>query len=358
MKKILFICPYPLEVAAGQRLKFEPHFKSLHGEGYEITTHCFMNKRLWDIASEEGFTFQKIFWTTVGLIRRIKLIFALRKFNCVYIFMNVFPFGPPILESIYIKRSKKVIFDIEDNLLTQEIGSINWLASILKSKNKIKYLIRNVDQIIASSPDLAEQCNKISNKSNAIYIPPTLEEKRYIPKKIKKYDDKKIVIGWTGTFSSRVCLDLIIPDLEVLYRKKKFKFIVIGNFEIENKNLDLEVIQWNADDEIRQLHNFDIGVYPLPVNDWVSGKSGLKALQYMAIGIPAVCTAVGNVKNFIEHDKDGILIYNNENWIDSLEILIQNAEKRNEIGNNARSKFLKNYSQNAIFKKYLKSIEN
>ena len=60
MKKILFICPYPLKVAAGQRLKFEPHFDQLLKEGYEIKVHCFMSSRLWDIASKEGFIFQKI----------------------------------------------------------------------------------------------------------------------------------------------------------------------------------------------------------------------------------------------------------------------------------------------------------
>jgi glycosyltransferase involved in cell wall biosynthesis len=358
MKKILFVCPYPLEVAAGQRLKFEPHFEALRKEGYEITTHSFMNLKLWNIASKSNHIIQKILWTISGLVRRIFLIFSLKRYDCVYIFMNVFPFGPPILESIYVGLSKKVIFDIEDNLLSQEIGSINWLASILKSQHKTKYLIKNVDRLIASSPDLADSCNNISQKKNAVFIPPTLEEKRFVPREDEEDIQGKVVIGWTGTFSSRAFLDLIIPDLEKLHQKKPFRFMVIGNFEMQNTNLDLEVVQWNADDEIKQLHNFNIGLYPLPANDWVSGKSGLKALQYMALGIPAVCTAVGNVINFIEHDKDGILIYNTEDWISSLEILIENSEKRNQIGKNARMKFIKNYSQNAIFQEYLSVIEN
>jgi len=358
MKKILFICPYPQEMAAGQRLKFEPHFSRLRREGFEITVHSFMNKILWDIASQEGHIFQKIIWTIVGLLRRLKLIFSLRKYDYVYIFMNVFPFGPPILESIYIKLSKKIIYDIEDNILTEEIGSINWLASILKSKHKIRYLIKYADQIITSSPDLEDRCNSISKKSNAVFIPPTLEEDRFLPKKIKNTNNEKIVIGWTGTFSSRACLDLIMPYLEALYKKKNFKLMIIGNFEMQNQNLDLEVVKWNSHDEIKQLHRFDIGLYPLPKNDWVNGKSGLKALQYMAIGIPAVCTAVGNVNNFIEHDKDGILIYNEKDWVTSLESLINNPKKRNEMGMNAREKFVKNFSQKTIFNKYLSVIEN
>lgn len=357
MKKILFICPYPLKVAAGQRLKFEPHFSGLQDEGYKIDVHSFMNLKLWKIVSQKGKIFNKIVWTIQGLARRLALIPSLRKYDCVYIFMNVFPFGPPILEKIFVRLSKKVIFDIEDDLFSEELGSINWLASILKSKRKTEYLIKNADRIIASSPDLAIKCNEISKKNNAIFIPPTLESNRFIsrPFLTEKSDDLPI-IGWTGTFSSRGFLELVIPYLEKLYLRKKFKFLVIGNFEMKNKNLDLEVLQWNANDEIKQLHNFDIGLYPLPKNDWVSGKSGLKALQYMAIGIPAVCTAVGNVVNFIEHDKNGILIYNNSEWEECLYNLLDDKQRREAMGLNARNNFIQNFSQKKIFKQYLSVI--
>ena len=71
MKKILFICPYPLKVAAGQRLKFEPHFSALKEQGYEVHVHSFMNLKLWNIVAKRGHTIQKIFWTFCGLFRRV-----------------------------------------------------------------------------------------------------------------------------------------------------------------------------------------------------------------------------------------------------------------------------------------------
>ena len=357
MKKILFICPYPENVAAGQRLKFEPHFERLEELGYQITIHNFMTVKLWNIISKEGYAAQKILGTLVGLFKRILLLFSLRKYDCVYIFMNVFPFGPSILERLYMKLSKKVIFDIEDNLLSSEQGSINWLASVLKSKSKPRFLIKNADHVIASSPELADQCNNISGKKNTEFIPPTLDDKRFIPR-IKNNDLNQVVIGWTGTFSSKNFLEVVIPDLERLYKIKKFKLMVIGNFEITNKNLDLEVIQWNEDQEIEQLQKFDIGLYPLPHNNWVSGKSGLKAMQYMAIGIPAVCSAVGNVLTFIDHNENGVLIFDQNEWITALSDLIDHADKRDRIGKNAREKFLQEFSKDAIFKKYLSLIES
>ena len=356
MKKILFICPYPEGVAAGQRLKFEPHFPAFRDAGYEITVHSFMSMRLWNIASIKGRTFQKIFWTLAGLLRRIYLITSIRKYDCIYIHMNVFPFGPPILEKIYLLLAKRVIFDLEDNIFTKEHGSVNFLASILKSTNKIAFLVAASDQVICSSPDLQKTCSEISKKNNVTFIPPTLEATRFIPKDKKHAEQNEITVGWTGTFSSKNFLNQIMPELENLYKKQKFKLMVIGNFEMKNENLNLEVVQWDAKEEIDQLHCFDIGIYPLPENDWISGKSGLKALQYMAIGIPPVCSAVGNVLNFIEHGKDGILIYNNSDWVNSLANLIRDNKQRSEIGSNARAKFLTDFSQEAICKKYLSVI--
>ena len=75
----------------------------------------------------------------------------------------------------------------------------------------------------------------------------------------------------------------------------------------------------------------------------------------MAIGVVPVCTAVGNVLNFIEHGKDGVLIYDDE-WIDSLTQLLDDVQKRELIGRNAREKFVQFFSQEEIFKKYISVI--
>ena len=124
--------------------------------------------------------------------------------------MNVFPFGPAILERLYIRFSKKVIFDIEDNLLSNEQGSINWLASVLKSKSKAIFLIKNADHVIASSPDLADQCNSISGNNNATFIPPTLDDQRFFPK-IKRHDSTPFMVAWLqSTFCKNTYSALIL----------------------------------------------------------------------------------------------------------------------------------------------------
>ncbi|SVD25006.1 uncharacterized protein METZ01_LOCUS377860, partial [marine metagenome] len=262
-RKILFVCPYPPDVSAGQRLKFEPHFDALEKEGYDIKQSCLMSKRLWQIAYKQGNYMEKFLWTIKGFIERIFLLFSLTKYDTVYIFMNVFPFGPAILERLFRIISKRIIYDIEDNIISDGSNDDRRIVSFLKSKKKYEFLIKKSDVVIASTPALAEKCNQISGSKKSMFIPPTLNDNVFFPRTTSTHREK-LTIGWTGTFSSKPYLDIVLPALESLYKERDFKMKVIGNFEMENPALDLEVVQWNEENETNDLQDIDIGLYPLP----------------------------------------------------------------------------------------------
>jgi glycosyltransferase involved in cell wall biosynthesis len=169
-------------------------------------------------------------------------------------------------------------------------------------------------------------------------------------------NDKKIVIGWTGTFSSRKYLDLLRQVFIELSKRCEFKLLIIGNFEYSLPGVNLEVIQWSKESEVRDLQRIDIGVYPLSKDEWVSGKSGLKAIQYMAFGLPTVATDIGTTSIIIKHKENGYLVNSEEEWLHALEELIRNPELRKKLGSKARELIIKNYSINAIKMKYLSII--
>ena len=315
-----------------------------------------MGDRLWRIAYIQGNYTEKIFWTIKGYIERIFLLFSLPKYDTVYIFMNVVPFGPAILERLYRALSRRIIYDVEDNMISNEPNNDRRIIGFLKSKKKYEYLIKKSDLVITSSPALSEKCNEISGSKKSVFIPSTLNEKRFLPGTSLVHKEK-LTIGWTGTFSSKPYLDIVLPSLEALYKERDFKMKITGNFEMENPSLDLEVIQWNKENEVRDLQDIDIGLYPLPLNEWVSGKDGLKAMQYMSIGIPAVCTAVGNVLNMIDDGVDGILVFEESEWKEKLKDIIDDEIKRKMIGNNARKTFLSKFSKKSITELYLTALE-
>jgi hypothetical protein len=43
---------------------------------------------------------------------------------------------------------------------------------------------------------------------------------------------------------------------------------------------------WSAETELEELSQFDIGIMPMPDDEWTRGKCSMKALLYMAMGIP------------------------------------------------------------------------
>ena len=152
-KRILIICPFPQGVAAGQRLKYEQYLNHWQENGYEITMSSFMDMSMWKIVYTPQNYVSKIIGTLRGYCRRLYDIFRLPRYDLVYIFMWVTPFGTSLFERLYRLLSKRIVYDIEDNFLEEQKG-LNPLIMMFKGPGKPKYLIKTSDYVISSSPFL------------------------------------------------------------------------------------------------------------------------------------------------------------------------------------------------------------
>ena len=83
---------------------------------------------------------------------------------------------------------------------------------------------------------------------------------------------------------------------------------------------------------------------PLEDDEWSRGKCGLKALQYMAVGIPVVASPVGVNKEIIQDGINGYLAETSQEWEDKLKLLLEGEERRREIGLKGRETVEKHYS--------------
>ena len=111
-------------------------------------------------------------------------------------------------------------------------------------------------------------------------------------------------------------------------------------------------MRWSKESEVSDLQSLDIGVYPLPIDDWVLGKSGLKAIQYMAFGLPCVATDVGTTPRLITHRLNGMLVHTEEEWLAALVELIYDPELRRRLGTAARADAIAKYSTIAVATQY------
>jgi glycosyltransferase involved in cell wall biosynthesis len=346
MKKILILSPYPEGIAAGQRLKYEQYYNSWEAEGYELRKSAFFSLNTWGVLWQKGYFLRKIIGTLHGYFRRTKDLFTLHEYDVVYIFMWATPIGFPFYEWLILKSGKKVVYDFDDAVF----NTSDYLSK-LKGGYKSRFLIKNCHQVVLSSPFLLEHCIQTNRFSKAQYIPCSLDLQRF---KLKQTSwTSKIVLGWTGTFSSKHYLDSIKETLYELDKLVDIKIILITNFDYSLEGLDYEIIRWKESSEIIDLHKIDIGLYPLIQTDWSLGKGGLKALQYMAVGIPAIATDFGTVKDFIIHKENGFLVNATEEWVDSVKLLIENPMLRKNIIINARKTVESGYSVTSNKDKYL-----
>jgi glycosyltransferase involved in cell wall biosynthesis len=354
-KKILIICPFPQGVAAGQRLKYEQYFNHWIDNGYEIIVSPFMNKFMWKVVYLKGQYLLKIIGTIIGYFYRLSDLFRIAKYDIVYIHMWVTPFGSTLFERIVRVLSKRLIYDIEDNTITNVGSSVNAIIAPLKNSNKNKFLMKVADYVITSSPVLNKHCLDVNNNKKCKYISSSINIENFLP--VNAYsNNKKVTIGWTGTFSSKEYLDLLRGVLINLRSRCDFKLLIIGNFEYTFPEMDIEVIQWSKKNEVSDMQKIDIGIYPLSNDPWVYGKSGLKAIQYMSFGIPTVATNIGTTPLIIEHMKNGLLVNSDKDWTESLEELIKNPKLRKSLGRAARKTVVDRYSTDVIKMEYFSII--
>ena len=111
-----------------------------------------------------------------------------------------------------------------------------------------------------------------------------------------------------------------------------------------DKNIEFEFVAWKYATEVEDLQNIDIGTMPLNEDVWSRGKCGLKALQYMAAGIPAVCSPVGMNSEIIQDGRNGFLASGEEDWFNKLSLLIEDRGLRQKIGEAGRQTVEEKYS--------------
>ena len=354
-KRVLILCPSPKGTAATQRLKYEQYLPLLENAGYVFTISPFQSTRFWSILYKPGNILAKVFWVAIGYLWRVFDILRSPFFDIVFVNIYVTPFGAPLFEHLLFIFNKNVIYDLDDMVFLSSPNS-SWLKDKLKGKQKSIVLLKNAKSVIVCTPKLEEIALGLNLNKKVVDISSTFDTERFTA--VKGYKKNEITtLGWTGTYSTLQYLLLLKNVLQTVSQKRRIKLLVIANKEFKMDGVETEYRTWTAENEVSDLHDMEIGLYPIPKDEWALGKSSLKALTYMAIAIPAVATAYGTNFRIIEDGKSGILINGEEEWVQKLIELIDDVEYRKKIGLNGRKRVEDHFSLQANFPKYLNAFD-
>jgi glycosyltransferase involved in cell wall biosynthesis len=195
--------------------------------------------------------------------------------------------------------------------------------------------------VVVGNSYLADYSRKYSPQVTV--IPTSIDTARYRPAE-KKGLGGRTVVGWTGTSTSQTYLEMFAPVLQELVARRDVELRVISDREPLMPGVPHVWRRWSADTETTDLGLLDIGIMPMPDDPWSRGKCSLKALQYMAMGIPAVCSDVGANREVIRHGENGFLAATSEEWFKYLGILIDYPAVRTRLGHEARKTVEERYS--------------
>ena len=173
-------------------------------------------------------------------------------------------------------------------------------------------------------------------------MPTTIDTDKYevLPRK----ENEVPVIGWSGSFSTVQHLDSLAGALRRLAQKENFRVLVIGTPVYKIDGVDVEALPWRSATEVSDLRQIDIGIMPLPDEPWSRGKCGLKALQYMALCIPTVCSPVGVNSEIIQDSVNGFLAGTEDEWVAKLTQLLNDSKLRARLGAAGRQTVETKYS--------------
>lgn len=343
--RVLAIVPSIYDTSPGQRFRIEQWEPILRQSGVEITYAPFENDELRSVLYSGGQTLAKIGAVTRNLKRRYDELSDLKRFDLVYVFREAALLGPPWFERKIASTGIPMVFDFDDAIFVSYKSPSNGYLSYLKFPGKTAEICRRAAHVMPGNEYLAEYSRQYN--SHVTVIPTTIDTEKY--KLIDRPNDPETVtIGWSGSFSTVQHLDTIREVLQELARDESFRLRVIGTPTYKLAGVDVEAIQWRSSTEIEDLGLIDIGLMPLPDENWSRGKCGLKALQYMALGIPTICSPVGVNSTIIKDGENGFLASDRGDWIEKLKRLIHSSQLRRTLGLAGRTTVEREYSAEAI----------
>jgi glycosyltransferase involved in cell wall biosynthesis len=266
-------------------------------------------------------------------------------YDVIVLEKELIPFLPYALETVLFRQNKKVIsmYDEATHSYYQQHRNplVRWLTS-----QKIERIIVNSAHVVVWNPvmrDFARARNR-----NVSEVTTGIDMRRYQQKKDYAINGRPLRIGWIGSSSGFRYLHMLDAAIQRLANQHDIELYVVSSDQYELQGVRVNNRSWSVASEVADLTAMDIGIMPLPDDEWAAGKSGCKMLQYMGVGLPVVVSPVGVNATIVSHGENGLLAFSPEDWVENLSLLIEQPQLRERLGAAGRRYIERHNSQEKI----------
>jgi glycosyltransferase involved in cell wall biosynthesis len=253
------------------------------------------------------------------------------------------------LPSLALERrasaGRRLIWDVDDAIWldASRAAGGHRLAAFKGTARKVRWLASRADRIVSANAYLADFLSRYSSR---ITIVPSVVETRAV--RPRRHDDyPELIVGWIGSTTTAPYLLRITRVLARVSHElsdRSLRLLIVGGAMPPKNSFVVESVPWSVASELDALERIDVGLMPMPDNAWTRGKSAYKALQYMASGIPVVADDVGVASTVIEHGKAGLVVREENEWVEALLTLARDRRLRARLGEYGRKRVEKEFS--------------
>lgn len=345
--RILCLASYPKEAAA-TRFRAGQFIGPLRERGIELELSPFLSAAQFNDLYKPGGTLKKAKGIAASFLRKMAEAVRVKKYDLLFVQREAMFFGPEIFERLFMAVGRMpMVLDLDDaTYVRYESPTYGKAGSLLKCFGKTDRLIRLAEIVTCGNRFIAEYVENLGTRAAVI---PTVADTE-IFKPLEKNNDPP-VIGWIGTHSTFAALERLFPVLERLAENYRFRLKIVGagKDEIKLPGVEVENRRWSLEKEADDFRGLDIGLYPIfpaphASKEWIAGKSGFKAIQYMACGVPFVMSPVGIAAEIGLPNLTHFNAESDEDWYNSLERLLKDPALRREMGATGRRHALENYT--------------
>jgi glycosyltransferase involved in cell wall biosynthesis len=234
-----------------------------------------------------------------------------------------------------LAMSCRRVYELDDDPFSLEpTNPVFYAYNPATSRDALAHCIQTADLVTVSVEPLAERMRKLN--SNVRVCRNRIDESML---SIERPRRERLVIGWAGgpshgddmkeaTYGLRKVLDWNPGKVELHFIGADFRRLV---------RREMRFTRWApVTADYYRLIDFDIGIAPLRPGVFSDAKSAIKAIEYGALGIPIVASAVTPYNDYVIDGVTGWLVSTPQQWVQRLRDLVNDDAMREEMGRKAR----------------------
>jgi len=347
--RVLVLSPIPVE-GAGCRFRIGQFIPYLHGQGFDVTLSSLYTPEFFRLVYRPGHYARKAVGFARLALTRLTSLHEVNRFDLVFTYREIFPIGPAVIERFLTSpRRPPLVFDFDDAIFLPSVSDANRLIAALKFPAKVNSIIRRSAHVIAGNDFLASHARQ---RTDAVTVIPTcVDTSLFVPRAAAPADTEAQaagrlpVIGWIGSPTTTGYIRALAPALRRVGARHQFVLRISGAGEaLQMPGVRVDNVPWSLAREVDLFNACDIGVYPLADDEWSKGKCGLKAIAFMACGVPVIASAVGVNSQIIQDGASGLLATTEEDWVAKLELLLTDRHLRRRLATAGRRVVEERYS--------------